>query len=236
MAGDRLRVEAPVGGVGVLPGAGGAHREPGHRRRRPVVGEALDDGESGSATCARDEGVAVAPVRGVGQLAQAVGARGHVRGGEGASRRAGVPVGHGSADREPGATDRRDVDDSDVLDHGQRRRLLDEPALELVQVGRRSLDLDHHPAGVVGDRPGQHQLARDRVHERPEPDPLDDAAHDQPPAAAHARRPDALTTGLGRHHRPFGEGTVIGSRSFVARRARASSELLSAGAYVSGRP
>ena len=36
-AAHRLRVEAPVGGVGILAGAVGAHVEGGHRRRRTVI-------------------------------------------------------------------------------------------------------------------------------------------------------------------------------------------------------
>ena len=76
---DRLRVEAPVGRVLVLAAAVGAHREAGHRRVRPVVGNRPHDREAGPALRAVDERVAVAAVGRVEELAQAVVARGHVR-------------------------------------------------------------------------------------------------------------------------------------------------------------
>ncbi len=47
-AGDGLRVEAAVGRIGVLAGAGGAHREAGHGGVGAVVGQAGDDGGAGS--------------------------------------------------------------------------------------------------------------------------------------------------------------------------------------------
>ena len=70
-AGVRLGVEAAVAGVLVLGAAGGAHLEPGHRRRRAVVGDGADDREAGTAGGAVDERVAVATVAGVEQLGEA---------------------------------------------------------------------------------------------------------------------------------------------------------------------
>ena len=51
--------------VVVLAPARGAHRERGHRRQRPVVGDAAHDREARAAVRAVDERVAVAPVAGV---------------------------------------------------------------------------------------------------------------------------------------------------------------------------
>ncbi len=73
-AGVRLRVEAAVGGVLVLAPAGGAELEARHRRQRPVVGDAGDDREAGAAVGAVRERVAEAPVGGIAELGQAVGA------------------------------------------------------------------------------------------------------------------------------------------------------------------
>ena len=77
-AGVRLGVEAAVGRVLVLRLAARAHREAGHRRARPVVGDAAHDREARAAVGAVDERVAVAAVGGVEQLAQAVVAGGGV--------------------------------------------------------------------------------------------------------------------------------------------------------------
>ena len=71
-AGVRLGVEAAVARVLVLGPAARAHREAGHRRQRPVVGDAAHDREARAAVRAVDERVAVAAVGGVEQLGEAV--------------------------------------------------------------------------------------------------------------------------------------------------------------------
>ena len=71
-AADGLGVEAPVGRILVLAAAVGAHVERGHRRVRPVVGHRADDREARPAVRAVHERVAVAPVGGVEELAEAV--------------------------------------------------------------------------------------------------------------------------------------------------------------------
>ena len=76
---DRLRMEAPIGGVLVLAAAVGAHRESGHRRVRPVVRDGPDDREAGPALRAVDERVAEAAVVRIEELPKTVVARGHVR-------------------------------------------------------------------------------------------------------------------------------------------------------------
>ena len=78
-AGVRLRVEAPVAGIVVLGLARRAHREAGHRRRRPVVGHAADDREARPAVRAVDERVAEAAIGRVAQLGEAVVAGRRVR-------------------------------------------------------------------------------------------------------------------------------------------------------------
>ena len=76
---DRLGVEAPVARVVVLAAAARAEAEPGHGRRRAVVGETGDDREARPAVRAGDERVPEASVGGVGQVGQAVRTDGHVR-------------------------------------------------------------------------------------------------------------------------------------------------------------
>ena len=83
-AGVGLGVEAAIGGVVVFGLAGGAHWETGHGGLGAVVGDAAGDGEAGAAVCAVEEGIAVASVGGVEQLAEAVGAGGGVGGDAGA--------------------------------------------------------------------------------------------------------------------------------------------------------
>ncbi len=77
-AGIRLGVEAPVERIGVFGGAGGAHGEAVHGGHGAVIGQVADDGEARSAVGAVDEGVVVAPVCGVEELADAVRAGGDV--------------------------------------------------------------------------------------------------------------------------------------------------------------
>ncbi len=67
-AGDRLGVEAAVGGVVVFGRAGGAHRELRHRRPHSVVGKTAKDRETRPAMGAVGEGVAVATLCGVPDL------------------------------------------------------------------------------------------------------------------------------------------------------------------------
>ena len=71
------------GGIVVLRLAGGAHFEARHRGLRAVVGNAARDGEARAAVGAVEEGIAVAAVARIEQLAQAVRAGGCVGGNAG---------------------------------------------------------------------------------------------------------------------------------------------------------
>ena len=64
-AGDRLGVKTPVGRVVVFRPAGRTHRKAGHRRPRPVVGQALDDRPPRAAVRAVGERIVVPPLPGV---------------------------------------------------------------------------------------------------------------------------------------------------------------------------
>ncbi len=81
-AGVGLSVEAAVGRIVVFGLASRAHGKPGHRRRRPVVGDVGDDGEAGAAVGAVGERIAVAAVAGIEHLPQARQSRQTARSGE----------------------------------------------------------------------------------------------------------------------------------------------------------
>ena len=121
-------------------------REAGHRRVRPVVGDAAHDREARAAVGAVEERVAVAPVGRVEQLAQAVVAGGDVGGDE----RGRTPAARGlarSRSRSPAASRRpRRSTRSTTASGGASAR---SRARNASTRRRRALHLDHHAALVV---------------------------------------------------------------------------------------
>ena len=168
----RLRVEASIVGVVVLALAGGAHRERGHRRLRPVVGEAPRDREARPAMRAVEKGVTVPAVPGVEALGEARQARGRVR---------------ADARRHPcGLRARADVEgalaggswhaqDAEVVDARERRELGAEGMQEAL--GRVPLDLEEDACVVVVHPPREAVPIREAEHERAKPDTLDEPGH-----------------------------------------------------------
>ena len=65
-------MKPPVRRIVVFGGAVFAETKVRHRRERPIVGDAFDDGEPRPAVGAIDEGVQVTPVGGIEQFAQAI--------------------------------------------------------------------------------------------------------------------------------------------------------------------
>ncbi|KAF5054784.1 hypothetical protein DSECCO2_384550 [anaerobic digester metagenome] len=150
-AGVGLGVEAAVQRVLVFRQAVRAQGEAGHGRGGAVVGDGAGDGVARPAVGAVGEGVAVAAVRRVAQVRDAVVAGGHVGADEhlvacaaGALEDAEIPlVGHGVGGFAfPGH------------DAGQGRDVRVEAGLEGVEPLRAALDLDEHPFGGVQDQPG----------------------------------------------------------------------------------
>ena len=176
-AAHRLGVEPPVGRVGVLAGAVGAHPEAGHRRQWTVVRDAGDHGEPRPAVGAVDERVAVAPVGRVPQLGQAVRAGGRV----GRDRRQPRPVRRARHDDEAGPADGRKRHAGHVLHHGQHRGPVPQPGDERRHRRHRPLRLGEHSGRVVADKTGDAELGRQRVRERP----VADALHRPPDPDAH---------------------------------------------------
>ncbi len=128
-----------------------------------------------------DERVAEPPVTGIRDLGQAV------RAGRGVSRNQRPPLAASLAgrDRERRRAAGPHRRGGDPLDPGQRRRLAGQRAQECLHGRGRSLDLGEYPVHVVADQPAEPEAGRQRVHERPEADSLDDALDPD-------RRPDAL--------------------------------------------
>ena len=123
-AGNRLRVVAPVRGVGVFALTLVAHAEMAHRCARPVVRERLDDGVARAALGAVNEGVAVSPVVRVAQLSATGRAGGEV--GEDVNWR--ITIGDWRSarglDGEGVVSSRAYVRDAEVRGLCQRRRVL----------------------------------------------------------------------------------------------------------------
>ena len=179
-AGVRLGVKTPVRRVVVLGPAGRAHREAGHCGVRPVVGDVAHDREAGAAVGAVGERVAKAPVGGVEQLGEAVGAGGAV----GRDRGARLAAGRALPDREAELAELLERLGHHPLDRGERRRLGGQAGEEALDRLARGLDLDHHAARVVQHVAGEPHLVGQPVHvgaeahalDRPL-DPRTDAAH-----------------------------------------------------------
>ena len=72
-------MKTAVARIVILRLARGAHAKAGHRGVRPVVRNVADDGVARPAVGAVGEGIAIAPVGRIGEIAEAVGAGGHVR-------------------------------------------------------------------------------------------------------------------------------------------------------------
>ena len=200
-AADGLSVEAAVGRVGVLGRARRAHREAGHRGRRPVVGEPGGDRVARPAVGAGDERVPVAAVGRVAQVGQAVVADGHVGGDERASGGL-LRLADGEA-RAPGGWE---VLGRDVGDQGQGRGVVAESSHERLDVRGVPLDLGDDALAGVPDRARQVERPGQRVDVRPEPDALHHSAHDD--AASHHERPQRLGH---RHRTPSARGWSGGS-------------------------
>ena len=175
-AGVGLGVVAAVAGIVVLGLAGGAHREAGHRRARPVVRDAADDREARAAVGAVGERVADSAGR-PGPTAR-----------PGRRRRSPRPRATGAAASpalvlatiRKSARPPRAARPRDALDDRQRRRLGAEPREEGVHRRRLALDLQHHAALVVEHPAAERQLGRQPVHVRPEADALHHALDTRP--------------------------------------------------------
>ena len=159
--------------------------------RRPVVRHAAHDGEARPAVRAVDEGVAVAAVGGVEQLAKAVGADGGV-GGDRSIRLTPALALH---DREAGFAGRRQVLRRHPLDPGERRRVGRQPSQEGRDRVRLTLDLQQHTLLVVEHPAGQPVLGGEPEHVGAKSHPLDRALHPGAyPAAGALDRAHARST------------------------------------------
>ncbi|OPZ61005.1 MAG: hypothetical protein BWY87_00100 [Deltaproteobacteria bacterium ADurb.Bin510] len=170
-AGVGLGVEAPVGRVGVFAGAVVAELETSHRGARAVVGQVGHDRQARAAVGAVDEGVAVAPVLGIEEFAQAVGAGGRVGrqvGGPGAADAAG-------GDHEAAFALGLELLGRAAADAGPGRQLV-ETGLETSELQLIALDLDLDALGTVAHEAAQADAVGQAVDKGPESHALHRAA------------------------------------------------------------
>ena len=170
-------------GVLVFVAAPGAHREARHGGAGAVVGQAQDDAVARAAVGAVEEGVAEAPVRGIAELAQTVGAGRDVGQHQGGSGSGAVA----RADGEGVVADGGEGGGRELQQERARRQLGPEPPRKRREVLRSALDLDGHALRRVQDEAGEIEAAREAIHERPEAHALDGALGVQPQAADRAR-------------------------------------------------
>ena len=145
-AGVGLGVEAAVGRVDVFGRAGAAHGKVGHACCGPVVGQAADNREARAAVGAVDEGVAVAAVGRVEELADAIVAGGQVGRYEGRLFGCGVV---GIADLEIGEAFQGHFGHRDLLHAGGGGRLFGNSHHEFVDVLFLAFGMDMHAVDAV---------------------------------------------------------------------------------------
>jgi hypothetical protein len=171
-------VEAAVRGIVVLALAFGAHLEAGHRGRGAVIRNRAGYGEARAAVGAVGERVAVAAIRRVEDLPQAVFAGGDIRRYERPSPDA-LPA---FLDPEALLAKRCERTPGDCLHDSERWGFFLYPAKEEVQPLGLALHLDVDSLDVVADQPGEPVPPRQGVDEGPEPHALHDAPDgDLPP-------------------------------------------------------
>ena len=168
----RLGVVTAVFDVVVFPRAVRAHGKAAHGGQGAVVRHVLHDGEARAAVGAVDEGVAIAPVLRVQQLAPTVVAQADVRRDE----RVALRLDQTRQDRKALVVLQRAAPAGlDPIDHGELRRSLRQPVQKALQRRALPLELQHHAGGAVADRAAQPVLADLTVHEGAETDALHDA-------------------------------------------------------------
>ena len=196
-AGVWLGVKAAVVRVVVLGPARRAHLEARHRRSRTVVGDRAHDREPWAAVGAVDERVAVATIRGVEKLGEALLAGRHIRRDQRFRR---ATAGRGD-DSEARRAQRRNIGCLDGLDARERRGVRLQAGEEMPYPLGWTLDLRLDAALVVQHPAGKPELLGEPEREGAEADALHRARHPDPRPAQ--RRP----------HQSPGAASSISSRS-----------------------
>ena len=169
----RLRVEAPVGGIGVFCRAGFAQGKVRQRCRGAVVWQPPRHGEARPALRASDERVEVAAVGRIEQLGEAVLANRRIGRDRGPRRAVLLAVAN---DKIALARNEWTKFRFDVVDPGERRRQRDEVLFEGVNP---ALHLDQNAILVVQGKAGEIVAHRQPPDMRTEADPLDETADAQ---------------------------------------------------------
>ena len=170
----RLGVIAAVFDVVVFAVAVRAHREAAHRGPRPVIGQILAARKTRAAVGAVDEGIAIAPVGGIEQLAAAVVADTDIRGDEGVSQLLGAAFPDLKALK---MLQLRTVARLDALDERQLRRARRNIRHEARKLFSLALQLQLHAGGGVLDETAEPVLAHQLMDKGPEADALDDPVY-----------------------------------------------------------
>jgi hypothetical protein len=176
--GDRLSMETPIGRIVKFAEAVRTQGEVRHRGVAAVERRAGDDGQTGSAVGAIQEGVEKASIRGVIHFAEAIGAGGQIR----RDVDEALDIGKTGLDAEVGIASRRHGVPSDLLDASQGRRLGGQNSQESLDLGGAPLDLDEDSGRDVADETREANPLGQAIDVGAKPDALDESAH--PDAAA----------------------------------------------------
>ncbi len=200
---DGLGVEAAVGGVVILGGAGGVERPGMHRRAGAIVRQAEDHGVARAATGAVDIGIAIAEIRRVGEIRQAFGAYRQI----GRDADAGVPVRVAVANGEFGEAGGLSGLNVDRDDLRGGRTLRGEAADECIERRSAAFKMNFDAVLIVADPTGQRVRLRKAEHEGTEADALDDATNSNIAGSRHFHviqrlRNRGLASRFGRGRRP----------------------------------
>ena len=172
-AGVWLGVKSPVQGIFVFGPTLGAHGKDSHRGLRPVVRNAARDGETRPAVCAVEKWIAIAAVRGVEQLAKAVGASCGVGWDSGGDLSQNFTDGN-SKTCFPIA---RQLMRFNGIDAGKEGCLGGEAMEKRIEPKLGTFQLDEHPIGVVPDEAGQMFFCSEPVYEWAKTDTLNDSSN-----------------------------------------------------------
>ena len=175
-AGIRLRMKTPIRRVLILPLTIRAHRKLRHRRPRPVIRHAADDGIPRTAIRAVDERIPVPAVRRRQKLAPAILTNRQIRRNQRLRR---LPC-RARQDTEARFPLHRQLPHLDGLDQGSRRRCFPQRRRKGQQGIRRALSLEQDPLAVIFHPASQAMLYRLPIHKRAIPDSLHDTAHPYP--------------------------------------------------------
>ena len=172
MAGDRLGVEAAVGGAAIFALTGLAHGERRHGRIGAIVGDGLDDAQTRPAMCAIGEGIAEATLERIDDFLGASRANRGVRR-DLSVRVAGKTLGDPKSRRQRTGENAR----FDLIDPRQRRRFALKADDEILDGASAPPDARQNALAIVENLACEVELARNAPDRRAETYALHPATH-----------------------------------------------------------